>query len=1624
MDRNREVRRGSMPAANGLSRRRHRSSSLRDSPEEDVPVELQETARLRDRGNKKDRDRDRSSRNKRRRGDRLINREDGGEDSTEESMDEEEEYEDEDSGALRMLTANPPSSSSLSNHHHQRKSFSPAKVVRASATWKVADEMIGVSVPRKARSASAKRSHECWMSSSIASGSGAEQIHRQASTSPARLNASAPSPASISPSSSNISVRRKMKPIGPKHRPPKMSKPSSSIQEDIEIEVAEVLYGLMRQSQCPSKQEIPANASQKLDSKETNGSNNEVRSTVSSPVPISPPAAAHQLSVLPQNSSTSTTSLPVVAPKRKRPRPVKLEEESPVIVAGRNGSISSAAAKVENQQPAKSEASSPKSEKNSGSASQNAGDSVDLGSQPAVAMASFEPPESEPVRAESNTASAPKPFTEETETRDGVQSREEAPSPKKESPLCTKLDVDLEDARVKKTVSTASDVECKREEKFKIDLMAPPLKSSPERDGEMEYESDPKSLALDVEMVPKAETLVTAEEKTEEIAKQEPMEGQLEDKNKELVVEESESEKPLANKERILDLQLDLEKPDKDSGSGSVSGSQQQQPQLPQGQKQQQQQPPKAANRNEPKIEKTAQSTSLPVPMTLAGWPAGLPSLGYMPPLQAVVSMDGSTGSSTPVQPPHLLSQHRPKRCATHYYIARNIYYHQQFTRINPFWPAAAGSPSMYGAKPYNLNVVPPTESTILGSSLQGSFAGRSLHSGQEKVQASSTIPGHNAKDKSSAPAAANFMDVTQRKQLVLQQAQQAQPAAAGNLMHGPAFIFPMSQQQQAAAAAAAASRSGAVKSGVTQGNAALPGAATNSGPVPPVSSSSTAAGTATTVSFNYPNLPANEAQYLAILQNNGYPFPIPAHVGAPPPYRGGNPGQAMSFFNGSFYSSQMIHPSQLQQQAQQQQAHSQPQLVQQGHQNTSTSSGSSSSHKHQQAHQQQQQRLQAGGSNSGVGNSYNFPGSKNRLPMQQQQQQQQQQNHPVPVPNQSRHHEAEGGGDSPSTADSRISHARKSIYAQNFAVPIHPQNYALMSSAALGGSGSGNHGEKQPQQQQSTKGGVELLPTQAFAMPFPSFNGAATGPGLDFSSLAQNHAIFQTLPEAARHGYQIAAASAAAAAAQAAQQKKNHHISEEGKTGGDSINVEDERKGASGKAPASVGQSLAFSRPDSTDPSVSTVLGNAVIDGSGRTLNLISAPISGNRVGRATTSTSTTSTAAPASSPSSQHQQQHPLIQLQKQQQQQQQQQLAAAMARGKTPTSSNVNIYSDRIPPSSSTAAKFPNALSVFPQALVQSSSPAQSPQWKNSARTTSSPAPSPSLASTSTSSLKNLPQQQSRTQQGQTHISFGVNPKPTTAPQGQQIPMNNQQSPSSPVVVGSPPPSSISKGAGGSPRTSSTGGGKAGSSPALPSQQPKSSSSGPSRKSSPVGGRNVPSILSNSHMGSALSSGGKPQSQSQVQQQLQKQSLQQPQIYFANAYMQSQSPQATNNMTTSSNSATAGYYHQRRQSDQQQGALTASSSGMLAMCPPLTLAGASTSDPAKAAAAAAANGMKGGMPPSGLLHAAQFSAQTAGNSHQLLSTFPYLHAMPTISMKPAEQKQPAGNDNLHACWQPEKR
>ncbi|PHT38792.1 hypothetical protein CQW23_22365 [Capsicum baccatum] len=1670
MDRNREARRtGGMVSAssNGLSRRRHRSNnSLRDSPDEEGGVEIQESVRLRERVKKdrdrerererdrerdretRDRDRDRSSRSKRRRGDRLMMHrgggEDGGDDSSEESVNDDEEDEDDETTTTTTTTTNVVSSStrllppagpgtlpttigpSISNHHHHhhgnnhhnhhlqqsRKSFPTnnnvggGKVYRAATAaapvWKPGDEMIGVSVPRKARSAATKRSHD-WISGSSGGGGGnnsgvvvtGDQLHQQVSTaSPVGHNipTTSPSPAApLSPSSSNVSVRKKIKPHGQK-RPPAKSPPkaSSSNPEELEIEIAEVLFGLSHHG--PSKK----------DPSVTNDNTREVnnnRSRVSSPV---------------SNSNSSATPLSAAAPKRKRPRQV-MENHGGFGI--RSSPIS---AKVEmDQTTMKMEVSSPNLEKTPQSTAENGVSLYDLGAS-VQSLPVVTDPVPEPMKVESDVKRRP------DESEFTMESKVEVNSPKKETSTVVAAESSIHEVAAAVAVTQVSgivsEVESQREEKFQIDLMAPPpqLRSSPEREAQIDF----GSAAVDnnkqhntaentVEMKP-----VVKEKDDERIGKAEKEEGRVsveaEEKKTKAAVEEINSHKiSEGSRGRSINLDLDLEKPEKDSGSQKLQQQQQQQ---------QQQQPPplQKATKDESVLEKTGQSSSLPtMPISMASWPSGLPPMGYMAPLQGVVGMDGSTVSSAaPMQP--LFSQPRPKRCATHCYIARNIHCLQQFMKMHPFWPPAAGTAPFFGAKT-NLNVMPSAD-------LHGNLAGRGASAGPDKGQGLNIYPSNGGKDKVQP---ANMPDAAQRKQQMLLQ-QTLPPVAPNNLLHGPAFIFPLNQQQ-----AAAAVRPGPAKSSSTTG----PSVSSNTSNPAAGTSSATAGGAATAISFNYPNMSPNEAQYLAILQNNAYAFPIPA-VGAPPNYRGTHP-QPMPLFNGSFYSSQMIHPSQVQQQQPQQQQQpptSQSQQMQQGQQNTSLSSGSSSSQKHL---QNQQQRSQgnavnggSGGGGGGGGSSlHNFPGTKNH-PSQSPAQSQNQH-----MPPQSRHIENEvGSEDSPSNAERKRSHGSMNVYNQNFAVPMHPSNFGLMTPpatfgvASSAGGGSNHHQtEKKPQQQQQQPGlktSLESVPPQPFAMSFASF--ASPGPSIDMS-MAQNHAIFQSLPEATRQNLQMAAA----AAAQAVQQKKNFRISEDGKSGsGDQTGADAERKGLAMKPSGNASQSIAFSRSDISDASASTIAANSVIDSSSRSLNL---PSGASWTARASMPNSMGAVNVPTAQLQAQIQQQH-MIQLHKQQQQQQQQQqhqLAAAVAaRSKTSTSSNGNVYSEHLTSSASAASKFPNAMSAFPQNLVQSgnnTSQAQSPQWKSSTRTSTPQAPSLS----STSSLKNLSQQQQvRSQQSHTQISFGTNQK-SAPPQGQQPPNNNTQSPSPPMMVGSPTTSSISKGASGSPRptNSTTTSNKTVQNSSLSTQQGKSSSSVPNQKSSPAGGRNVPSILGNPHIASTSGGGTKSQMQQQQQQQQQQQhlqkSMQQAQLFFSSPYVHAQPPHSS--VTSSTGQATGGYYLQRRRPDQpgQQppgSSAPPSSGGMLTLCP-VTLGGGTTSDPAKAiaAAAAAANNIKGGVLPSqGILHASQYTTPTSVSQHQLLPAgFSYVHPVPAaVQVKPAEQKQPAGNDNLHACWQPEKK
>lgn len=136
------------------------------------------------------------------------------------------------------------------------------------------------------------------------------------------------------------------------------------------------------------------------------------------------------------------------APKRKRPRPVKYDDESPNVLTHQNISISSTS-KVGTDQSAKTVAYSAILEKELGSAAENGGVSYTLGQSHVVSLpASATEPQKESIKQiEDIVVSQPKSATEKMENRDLGTSIEGPQSPKKES-FSTNLNDNREDLTV------------------------------------------------------------------------------------------------------------------------------------------------------------------------------------------------------------------------------------------------------------------------------------------------------------------------------------------------------------------------------------------------------------------------------------------------------------------------------------------------------------------------------------------------------------------------------------------------------------------------------------------------------------------------------------------------------------------------------------------------------------------------------------------------------------------------------------------------------------------------------------------------------------------------------------------------------------------------------------------------------------------------------------------------------------------------------------------------------------------------------------------------------------------------------------------------------------------------
>lgn len=180
-----------------------------------------------------------------------------------------------------------------------------------------------------------KRPHESWASSATGGGvfASGEQIHRQVS--PASNLASPSPPAPTSPSSSNVSARKKMvrpssqnlffiflfsltnffffdlKPLGTKQKPlpPKSSSgklssssPVAAVQDEIEIEIAEVLYGMMRMPLAAASKQEPSGGEEGAKAAA------DVKSRASSPISNSQGVLQSSTVTLGANSSSSNVN--------------------------------------------------------------------------------------------------------------------------------------------------------------------------------------------------------------------------------------------------------------------------------------------------------------------------------------------------------------------------------------------------------------------------------------------------------------------------------------------------------------------------------------------------------------------------------------------------------------------------------------------------------------------------------------------------------------------------------------------------------------------------------------------------------------------------------------------------------------------------------------------------------------------------------------------------------------------------------------------------------------------------------------------------------------------------------------------------------------------------------------------------------------------------------------------------------------------------------------------------------------------------------------------------------------------------------------------------------------------
>ncbi|CAI8603121.1 unnamed protein product [Vicia faba] len=110
---------------------------------------------------------------------------------------------------------------------------------------------------------------------------------------------------------------------------------------------------------------------------------------------------------------------------------------------------------------------------------------------------------------------------------------------------------------------------------------------------------------------------------------------------------------------------------------------------------------------------------------------------------------------------------------------------------------------------------------------------------------------------------------------------------------------------------------------------------------------------------------------------------------------------------------------------------------------------------------------------------------------------------------------ETEVSGNNVQYFANHASYPIKNSQGQNFTIPVQLVNFSFKPSATSDTVGGNS------KQQQALNGGVEVIPSQAFAVSFASFNGTSFPSNLNFSSMKQNPLVNQSLPDVSRQGYQ-----------------------------------------------------------------------------------------------------------------------------------------------------------------------------------------------------------------------------------------------------------------------------------------------------------------------------------------------------------------------------------------------------------------------------------------------------------------------------------------------------------------------